>query len=68
MLDGLLPVDVSMVEHEYGIVGRALHGGHGSVHEHVHRCVHAQQGTAALPGLSVPQTCKVRRDIKTFDY
>ena len=48
-----------MVQQEYGVIGRALHRRHGSVHEDMEGSMHAHANTACHTCLRVPKTCKI---------
>lgn len=36
----IIPVNESVVQQEYGVIGRTLHRGHGAVHEDMQGVVH----------------------------
>ena len=51
-----VPVDVGVVQEEDGVVGGALNGGQGPVHEDVDGGVHSHTSTASTSGLRIPET------------
>lgn len=52
-----VPVYEGVVQQEYGVVGRALHRGHGAVHEHVQGVVHGALACDGHTRLWTGKTC-----------
>lgn len=53
------PVDESVVQQENGVVGRALHRGHGAVHEDVQSVVHGALALHGHASVWISETCRI---------
>lgn len=61
----IAPVDESVVQQEYGVVGRALHRRHGTVHEDVQGIVHGALAQHRHACFWAGKTCRMEEKVKT---
>lgn len=62
------PVNESMVQQEYGVVGWTLHWGHGAVHEDVQGIMHGALVWHRKACLWIGKTCRMEEKRKRLSH